>query len=79
MTRVGIDARIAVLAQQAVELKRRIEALRLPRNDRGRKALEYELTKLKLDLRELRAIRHATIDRRPGPKRLIPYAGADYK
>lgn len=67
----GDDARVVTLSEQAATLKARIESLGLPRGDKARKLLEYELTKIRLELRAVRTKR--VVDRR----RLIPYAGAE--
>lgn len=68
-----LDAKIALLGEQAVDLQQRIAALAAPRGDKARRLIEYELTKIRLQLRDLKEIRRS--HRRAAGKRLIPYAG----
>lgn len=70
-----LEAKIALLGEQAVMLQRRIEVLGAPRGDRARMLLEYELTKVRLQLRDLKQVDRA---RRAIGRRLIPYAGYEH-
>lgn len=76
---MSFDTELNLLAKQAVELQARINALGLPQEDRARRLLLYELTKVRVRIRDVKRLRDGMKQpraRRLSGRRLIPYAGA---